>query len=153
MTASSRQQLRSNLKLQAIQVKDELLYAVPIRGYAGYMASTCGRIISFVGHYNGQGRRFKAEPRILQPQERCNGYKKVILTSKSEGKAQMAVHRLVALAFLEQDSVDRKGHQRTHVNHINGNPSDNRLCNLELVTPLENNQWSRVLADVKSKAS
>lgn len=50
------------------------------------------------------------------------------------------VHRLVAEAFLPKDIF------RTHVNHINGDKTDNRVANLEWVTQAENNLHSyRVL--------
>jgi hypothetical protein len=48
-------------------------------------------------------------------------------------RRQLAVHRLVALAYLPRDA------ERTHVNHKNGNKQDNRVENLEWVSQRENN--------------
>ena len=45
-------------------------------------------------------------------------------------------HRLIAAAFLGKPEDDRK----IYVNHKNGNGFDNRIENLEWVSPLENNQ-------------
>jgi|GEM_PF-907714 len=43
------------------------------------------------------------------------------------------VHRLVAIAFIGEPPT-----QQHQVNHIDGNPSNNNVANLEWVTPLEN---------------
>lgn len=61
------------------------------------------------------------------------GYRKVILTIGAVRK-QMLVHRLVAFAFIPNPSPGTK----IFVNHINGNREDNRVVNLEWVTPKEN---------------
>jgi DNA-binding XRE family transcriptional regulator len=66
----------------------------------------------------------------LKPRLRKNGYLYVSL--RKDGKTiDSMVHRLVAKAFL--DCVDG-----LQVNHINGKRADNRLVNLEMVTPSHN---------------
>ena len=66
----------------------------------------------------------------LKPRLRKNGYLYVSL--RKDGKTiDCTIHRLVAKTFLDcVDGLD--------VNHINGNRSDNRLINLELVTRSKN---------------
>lgn len=64
-----------------------------------------------------------------------NGYHVVLL--RIDGKRKLAkVHRLVVTAFLEEIPVEKQ------VNHKNGQKADNRLENLEVVTPSENVQHS-----------
>jgi hypothetical protein len=66
----------------------------------------------------------------LKPRLRKNGYLYVSL--RKDGKTiDSMVHRLVAKSFL--DCVDG-----LQVNHINGKRADNRLVNLEMVTPSHN---------------
>lgn len=62
----------------------------------------------------------------------ATNYPTVLLSVDGEHKT-FRVHRLVAKAFLEP--VEGKN----HVNHKNGNHSDNRVCNLEWCTQSENN--------------
>lgn len=62
-----------------------------------------------------------------------SGHLTVALSKKGSKPSSQYMHRLVAMAFI--DNPDNK----PLVNHINGNPSDNRLENLEWATYSENN--------------
>ena len=101
-----------------------------IEGYEGlYQVSNLGRVKSLdrtIAHKRfGQCKRKGV---ILKQVER-RGYLWVDLTGKNKA---VSVHRLVAEAFIPK----LKG--KNQVNHIDENRSNNRVDNLEWVTPYEN---------------
>lgn len=62
------------------------------------------------------------------------GYKFLYLMSET-GRIKFFVHRLVAVAFIENP------HKKPIVNHIDCNKSNNLLSNLEWMTDSENVNW------------
>jgi len=103
-------------------------------GYEGlYKVSSDGDVVSvarIVFDSSGNKLYTKSE-KYLKPFLTKQGYLRVILCKDAITK-KYPVHRLVALAFIE--NPDRK---RT-VNHKNGIKTDNRLSNLEWMTHKEN---------------
>lgn len=81
---------------------------------------------------NGEIRNTKTGKLLSQYKNR-RGYKKVCLYLDGKKKYLFA-HRIVAMAFIKNDYPDTC----TQVNHINENKGDNRVENLEWVTPSEN---------------
>ena len=99
-------------------------------------------VIGFEGWYSvsnkGRVRRERPVPgtrkgKILKPQ--TTRYARVILSCNNQIKA-LAVHRLVAAVFL---GPLPHGHQ---LHHKNGNKLDNRIENLEYVTPSQNIRYA-----------
>lgn len=103
-----------------------------IPNYEGYQVSNLGRVKSLKRFRKGKnGSLAPLKERILKPSINHRGYYQVQLWKQSIGKRYM-VHRLVWLVFNGQIP------ENMQVNHINEIKSDNRLSNLNLMTPKEN---------------
>ena len=98
-----------------------------IEGYEGlYQVSTEGRV-----------SRIKGDSfRILKGNRLPNGYLTVGLSKNNKAKTR-TIHRLVAIAFIENINVLAQ-----EVNHKDGNKQNNSMENLEWVTKSENEQHS-----------
>jgi hypothetical protein len=79
------------------------------------------------------------KPRILRPgwAKRRGGYLFVRLSDINGNKKNMFVHRLVCMAYLPC------GDFTLEVNHLNRNQQDNRLENLQWITPNENKKYNK----------
>jgi hypothetical protein len=92
-----------------------------IKDWPGYLIYSDGRVWS------------KKTNKFLRPQPNAKGYLQVCLSNGSV-KKYVAIHRLVATAFVVNDNIDEK----TEVNHIDENIINNDASNLEWITPNEN---------------
>lgn len=105
-----------------------------IKNYEGiYQVSDLGRVKSL---------KFGKE-KILKPCRKSRKYESLILWKDSSIK-YYKIHQLVAIAFLNHEPC---GMEKV-VDHINNNPFDNRLVNLQVISSRENNS-----KDVKNKTS
>jgi hypothetical protein len=101
---------------------------VPVVGYEGFYAvSDNGRVKSV-----NDKRKYKwVNEHVLKPQVLPSGYLQVGL-SKNNKTQSRRLSRIVLESFIHSPS------RRHQANHINGVKTDNRLENLEWVTPSEN---------------
>jgi hypothetical protein len=113
-----------------VRIKEEWRDIV---GYEGkYQASSLGRIKAL--SYGARGKYYGKE-KILKPEVMKLGYLRVPFWENKKNRRWL-VHRLVAEAFgLIKNRVHTKG---IEINHIDGNPSNNKLSNLEVVNRSEN---------------
>lgn len=110
--------------------------------YENYEVSNMGRVRSL--NYGRSGKVKELKLRI-----RTDGYSRVVLCKDGKQKT-CYVHRLIAYAFIPNDNPTEK----TEVNHISEVKTDNRVDNLEWVTPKQNiNHGTRIerMAKTKSK--
>ena len=113
----------------------------PITGYEGfYEISNFGRIrsidrIEYQRHYSGIMSKYMHQGQIIKPGKRTNGYITIGLTKNGKRKTH-SVHRLVALHFLE------KPEGKDYINHLDADPTNNRVSNLEWCTQSENIQYA-----------
>ena len=112
----------------------------PVQGYEGYYeVSDYGRVrrldnLVATGIKHSEQRRVQG--RVLKLHTKRNGYLTVDL-SKGSKVTTVSVHKLVANAFIP------KKVGQTEVNHKNCNKADNRVVNLEWVTPRENKDHAK----------
>lgn len=107
-------------------------------GYEGlYEISNHGRVKSY-------HTRFK-KPRILKTSMTTTGYRKVELV-KNKIKKSRKIHRLVAEAFIPNEE------NKPYINHIDSNPINNNVDNLEWCTQKENMIHSAIFGNHKSFA-
>lgn len=105
------------------EAKKEIWKDIP--GYEGfYQASTLGRIRSVDRRvYSKSGSRL-APGTIRSPRIGSRGYMNIYL-SRDGKKRIFTIHRIIATTFIENPN------NLPIINHKNGNPSDNRVSNLE----------------------
>lgn len=105
-----------------------------IEGYEGlYQISSEGRVRSInriVKHNKGEGIR-KLKTRILKNYSDKLNYQRIVL-SKDGKREKLLVHRIVGKHFIPNPE------NKPYIDHINCNPSDNRVSNLRWVSQKEN---------------
>ena len=92
-----------------------------IDGYPDYRISNYGRVMSLK----------RGLKRVLKPQKDKDGYLICSLWENNKGKT-LKIHRLVAEAFIPNPD------NKTEIDHINTDKTDNRVENLRWVTNKEN---------------
>ena len=113
---------------------------LPIKGYDGlYEISDLGRVKSLERFTNNMfGTKTKIKERFLKFNPDGKGYLNCRLYKNGVGKT-FKIHQLVAIAFLNHTPCGFK----LVVDHIDNNPLNNRLDNLQLITNRENSSKDR----------
>jgi hypothetical protein len=114
-----------------------------IPGYEGiYQASNLGRIKSASRTRPCSGVVMSIKERVMMQNTSNIGYKMITL-SKNSVKKSFMVHRLVMASFF--------GKSNLHVDHIDGNKTNNNISNLRYCSHRENHSFDNVKKKRSSK--
>jgi hypothetical protein len=116
-----------------------------INGFTGYYIDTNGRVFT-----EKKGvRNLKSELRELKPSKKKTGYlyTNIYWGKKITERASLRIHRVVYETFV---GIIPEGFVVDHINNIK---DDNRLENLQLLTPKDNTikYWETELAKLRKK--
>lgn len=120
----------------------------PINGYEGlYEISNYGIVKSLAKEWaTGNGVMFKKETTILKPKEHAGGYRLYTLC-KNGTLNNHSAHTLVYDHF----GVGKRNGRKLQVDHIDEDKTNNRIDNLQLLTPRENISKMMATTDKPSK--
>ncbi len=106
----------------------------PVVGYEGmYEVSNLGRVKSLNRTVKNNGSLVLRKERILKPAVSSGWYFTIVLNNGDKLKKKTTrIHRLVATAFIKNEL------NKPCVNHIDNNPLNNNVSNLEWCTFKEN---------------
>ena len=140
-TTFKREKARYGRKTKRGEHLESIEHWKPIKGYEGsYEISDHGRVRSldrviYQRHYSGCMAKHFYKSQIIIPRVSELGYKTVGLVKNSKQK-HFSVHRLVGLHFLN------KPEGKNCINHLDANPSNNHVSNLEWCTQSENIKYA-----------
>lgn len=101
-------------------------------GYEGhYKVSSKGRVMSLARNIDNGVSIFYSQPTLLMQYISSTGYC-IVTLSKNAVCKKLRVHRLVAIAFIDNPE------NKQYIDHINTIRTDNRIENLRWVTRSEN---------------
>jgi hypothetical protein len=105
---------------------------MPVKGYEGrYEVSNKGKVRSLIRKHDGKIRGNPILLKIGKLKTHCKTYNTIWLRNNGANK-RFYVHRLVAMAFIPNLL------NKPQVNHIDNNPLNNNVENLEWCTNSEN---------------
>ena len=113
----------------------------PVKGWEGFYE------VSSLGCVKSLPRRGTSGGIVIPSFNNTKGYARLRLYNGKSNTKMVAVHRLVATAFIPNP------HNNPEVNHINEIKSDNRVENLEWVSSSDNCKHGTRLARIKAKRS
>lgn len=102
-----------------------------VQGFPNYLVSSDGRIWSKTRIIKRPSGNYLRHGHFMEGRDDTHGYLTVCIKNREQRK-NVKIHRLVAIAFIENPENKRE------VNHINGIKTDNRKLNLEWMTSKEN---------------
>lgn len=110
-----------------------------VKGFEGcYQVSDLGSVKSLSRFVkNGRNANRVISERILKPGTVRGGYQQVVLNKQGMKCLNMRVHVLVWETFKGKRDKSKV------IDHINNDPKDNRLTNLQEITPRENTSKDR----------